>query len=227
MSNPLFLLKSLAVQTEESNLQLSNTTFVPSVLVADELFLEIQNNKDRFEDNNLTWIAFNYLYSVAHLREDSYKYLAMLFEYKAFLVKTILETAIYLMGDSEIRLINRIFRSTSEDMSAETAVQCTKMMLSSPKWSSFTLNRLDTQKINPNWNVKAIITETGVLEKEYLKLEYCEKKYWSFPLYLRELKSKKINTQLLFVTDLPSLEALDIKRAREVSEYSTRYMTDD
>ncbi|CAH6419515.1 Hypothetical protein POVR2_LOCUS17 [uncultured virus] len=227
MASPLLLLKSLAVETEESRQQKQNTIFTPKVLNSLELFNDIQLNKDRFQSNNLVLTAVEYMYAIAKLRDDAYQYLAMIFEYKAFLVKTLIETAIYLIGDTEMRLTNRILRSASEDMTAEAAVQCTKLMLNAPKWSSFTRIRIDNQKINPSWDLKSIIAETGVLENEYIKLEYCEKKYWSFPLYLRELKSPKINTSIKTVSDLPSLQPLDIKRAREVREYGERYRRDD
>lgn len=227
MASVLQLLRPVAnltsSDTQKRASALTLTPFTPELLDPQEVITEISRNRERYENVDLTGAAFWYLYYVAHNKSEAYDYLSIFFEYKQFMVKTLLETALYLCGDTEMRIINRIFVTVSESMTALEAVLCTKLMISAPKWSYFTVNVLyEHVKYPPVTSLTDAVTSTGV-KKEYMKLEYCDPIYWQFPQFLRRLKSKKVNKHLYFVTDLPKVEPNDERWARQVQEYAERH----
>lgn len=241
MSKLLHILKPIASLTseaeDEGDSSSSLTTFTPTIIDSTELASQIEAELRLTKKVDLDRVQFQYLYDLARNKNEVYNQLAILFQYKIHLVKAMLETAIYLVGDTEMRIINRIFETVSEDMSAMEAVLCTKLMIGASKYSSYTVNVLyKHKKVDPNWVLKDIIKNARVTKEvkkgerttkvenrvrdSFMKLEYCEKEYWDFPSYLIRLNIPKVNTQLRFVTDLPDIEDIDIKRARDIEEYA-------
>jgi hypothetical protein len=203
--------------------QINNTSrgmFSPIIATNEEITNDIIKTEKESKSINLNKISEEYLISIANRdKTTAYDKLAILFKYKSELVKTLLETAIILIGELDIKTVNTCFREVSPNMSAEDAVLVTKLLLQTHKLGSRSsyMEKAKNIPVVPTIELKDIIRFSDV-DESYMKLEYCSRSFWLFPTYLIILNKKKINKSLTSTKDLPELEGIDTKIARQISE---------
>jgi hypothetical protein len=196
--------------------------FLPTIATNQEITNDIIKTEKESKSINLSKVSEDYLVSVANRdKTTAYDKLGILFKYKSDLVKTILETAILLVGELDVKTVNTCFQKVTPNMSPEDAVLITKLLIQIHKLGSRSsyIEKARNISLPPTIELKDIISFSGV-DESYIKLEYCSRNYWLFPVYLIILDKKKINKSLTSVKDLPDLEAVDTKIAREISEKS-------
>lgn len=233
MANPMYLLQPAASLTGELQARReaskARAMFKPTILSTDDLQRELGVFAERHKTIDVSKLVFDYMYSVGMLdKASAFDHLVKLYQFKTYLVKALLETVIFLTGDSELRIVNSIFEHSSEDMSAETAILCTRLMLDATKHSSFTVYALlknrDKWPDVPTMNIQQEVDMSG-MHPSLVKLSYCSVKYWNFPRYVREVSKEGhrkllVKRSILWVAPFPKIEPSDIKLARLMTDTS-------
>ena len=225
MSHPIQVLTSIATLTSDAARQREQRLFLfaftPEVVDSADIAEKIQEDSQRYEEVSEEKLYIRFLWAIANRHSNVWDILAIIFEDKSRLVRLLIQAAIFLVGDQDLRVPNRVMDEAREDMTAETALLCTRLMLDATKWPVYAVEVLYQLPVDPEWNLQEIIYTTGV-RLSYHKLSLCEKRYWSFPLFLQRLREKvpKIGTTLRQVATMPTLLPADVKIARQIRERS-------
>lgn len=154
-------------------------------LVSDELVKEF-SNAVMVNNNDLVW-----------------KILTILISNRPYLVKALLETAVYCIGPDNLKLMNTIFATVDEDINAIEIVAITQMMLEATKNKEFYDFMLNPRPLpNPKTQVmedhvpavsslfQGLYTLDELFEgtqdifhENYRKISYCEVAFWYYPIY--------------------------------------------
>ena len=105
-------------------------------------------------------------------------------QHKALFVKVLLEAAIDYVSLRSVDVINTVFAVTSIDMPQIYMVTTIKMMCGANKSPTpYTAVYTDKETLT----IDDMIEQAGdKCNQTYVKLRYCDSKYWSYPLYLKE-----------------------------------------
>jgi hypothetical protein len=157
-------------------------------------------------------------------RKAAYKQLKILYKQNAYLIKALFEAVIDTINSADLKLVALTFTIVDENMKAIDAVLLTNQMCDTNHSDKFRLY-VD----NPDKTLKKVIkgiekgkidvadiieASEGFVDDTYLKLNYCDKDYWLYPIFLTAtVNINKIPTGEL---TLPAAKIADRRKARKI-----------
>ena len=197
--NPYYLFPQVSgYEPEEDPLSIFNPT-VQDTYEFDSIRIEDAVNIDFNEQVDL------YVAGISTSNVDQvWPALNILIRNKKELIRALLQAALYSVNIAYHKLVNTVFEYADEDMDVEEIVCLTQMLLDSPKSrdfeefleepynittdQDFDVNTFMDEIINGEWTVQELImgvnSNKQIINDYYVKLEFCERKYWIYPFYI-------------------------------------------
>jgi hypothetical protein len=130
--------------------------------------------------------------------------LSILVRNKKELIRALLEASLYSINVAFHKLVNTVFEYVDEDMDIDEVVCLTQMLIDAPKtrefeeflerpvnitpYEEFDVDTLVDEIYKGEWTVQDLIMNVNehkkMLNDSYVKLEFCDVKYWIYPFYI-------------------------------------------
>jgi len=170
--------------SEEAQDDRQSSAFTPTLLDNYDSMIREMNVLDNEEDEEALKAIKELEKAVVNRNVDAgIAAISGIYGDKLLLVKTLLETAMKYMPPNKALVTNYVFHTTNESMLALDVVLCVKVLCQTNKGKYVYTPYPEEDK-----TIEQMIQEAGdKCNNDYLKLEYCDRIYWSYPNFLRAL----------------------------------------
>jgi hypothetical protein len=175
--NPLFVLPQLTLEEDNEEPAVFSPTLMTNY---DSIFTRMEKMDDTVGDRLAKDIGRFVNAVIVGKVSTASSLIASIYMDKYLLVKTLLETAIQYIHIKKARVVNSIFELTDLDMSPLDVIIVVRLLCQARK-----SDRPYIPTLEQKGTIEDMIEEAGdKCNKYYLKLKYCDKKYWSYPRHL-------------------------------------------
>jgi len=200
--NPLFVLPQLVDEENES----ATSVFSPTVITDYKNIIAKMKKNDDASDERLATEVTQFVKAVVNGNVAKASALIVpIYRDKPLLVKTLLETAMDHIAVEKVLVINTVFKLAEEEMNPVKTIIAVRLLCQGRKTNTpYNTTYHATGSISD-----MILDARDKCNEYYWKLQYCDEKYWTYPIYLSAYAKENTGTHFAAVEK----SAVDEKRA--------------